>query len=127
MGRSSSTVKNAVGTILNGLVASFCRVLVVLMRFTLPIINTEGAKDISNLLTDDGLAAVTNQFQGGTTLDGVVFQGVDKLFVCLNAIDISDLGASANKDNSSSRTIMDGWDIRVDYVTGNILLTAKYI
>jgi hypothetical protein len=127
MGRSSSTVKNAISTILKGLVASFCRILVLLMRFTLPIINTEGAKDISNLMTDDGLAAVINQFQGGTMLDDVVFQCVDKLFVCLNAIDISDLGAGANKDNSSSGTIIDDWDIRVDNVTGNILLTAKYI
>jgi hypothetical protein len=127
MGRSSSTVKNAIGTILDGLIASFCRIVVLLMRFTLPIINTEGAKDVSNLMTDDGLAAVTNQFQEGTTLDDVVFQCVDKLFVCLNTIDISDLGASANKDNSSSGTIIDGWDIRVDNVTSNILLTGKYI
>ena len=127
MGRSASTVKNAISTIVNGLVASFCRILVLLMRFTLPIINTEGAKDISNLMTDDGLAAVTNQFHGGTTLNDVVFQCVDKLFVCLNAIDVSDLGVSANKDNSSSGTIIDSWDIRVDNVTSNILLMAKYI
>jgi hypothetical protein len=121
---SSSTVKNAIGTI-NGQIASFCRILVLLMGFTLPSFNTEGAKDISNLMTDNGLAAITNQFQGGTTLDDVVHQCVDKLFVCLNAIDISDLGTSANKDSSSSGTIIDGLDIRVDNVTGNILLTAK--
>jgi hypothetical protein len=127
MGRGSSTVKNAISAILNGLVASFCRILVLLMRFTLPIVNAEGAKNISNLVTDNGLAAVTNQFHGGTTLDDVIFQCVDKLFVCLNAIDISDLGVSANKDNSSSGTIIDSWDIRVDNVTSNILLTAKYI
>jgi hypothetical protein len=97
------------------------------MRFTQPIINAEGAEDISNLMTDYGLATVTNEFQWGTTMDDVVFQSVYKLFVCLNAIDISDLGASANKENSRSGTILDGWDIRVDNVTGNILLTAKYI
>jgi hypothetical protein len=78
-------------------------------------------------MTDDGLALVTNQFQGGTTLDDVVFQCDDKLVVCLNAIDISDLGTSANKDNSSSGTIINCWDIRVDNVTGYILLMAKYI
>jgi hypothetical protein len=81
---------------------------VLLMSFTLPIVNAEGSKDISNLMTDYGLATVTNEFQWGTTLDDVVFQSVEKLFVCLNAIDISDLGASANKDNSSSGTIIFG-------------------
>jgi hypothetical protein len=100
---------------------------VLLMSFTLPIINAEGAKDISDLVTDYGLATVTNEFQRGTTSDDVVFQSVVKLFVCINAIDISDLSASANKDNSCSGTMMNGWDIRVDNVTGNILLTAKYI
>jgi hypothetical protein len=79
-----------------------------LMRFTLPIVNAKGAKDISNFMTDYGLATVTKEFQGGTTLDDVVSQSVDKLFLCLNSIDISDLGASANKDNSSSGTIIDG-------------------
>jgi hypothetical protein len=86
---------------------------VLLMRFTLPIVNAEGAKDISNLMTDYDLDAVTNELQWGTTLDDVVFQGVDKLFVCLNAIDISDLGTSANKDKNSSGTIINGWDIRI--------------
>jgi hypothetical protein len=95
------------------------------MRLTLPIVNTEGAEDVSNLMTSNGLTTVTDEFQGGTTLDDVIFQGVDKLFVGLNAIDVSDLSVSANKDNSSSGTIIDGWDIRIDIVTGNILLTAK--
>jgi hypothetical protein len=116
-----------IGTILDGLVAPFCRILVLLMRFTLPIINSEGTKDIGNLMTDYGLATVTNELQWGTMLDDVVFQSVDKLFVCLYAVDISDLSASANKDNRCSGTIMNGWDIRVDNITGNILLTAKYI
>jgi hypothetical protein len=44
-------------------------------------------------------------------VDDVVFQRVDKLVICLNSIDISDLSVSSNKDNSSSKTIIDGWDI----------------
>jgi hypothetical protein len=62
-------------------------------------------------MADNGLTMVTDEFQGGTMLDDVVFQCVDKLFICLNAIDISDLCVSSNKENSSSRTIIDGWDI----------------
>jgi hypothetical protein len=37
----TSTVKNAISSVLSGLVSSFRRILVVLMWFTVPLINTE--------------------------------------------------------------------------------------
>jgi hypothetical protein len=72
-----------------------------LVGFTLPVVNTEGAEDVSNLMADKGLTTVTDEFQRGTMLDDVLFQCVDKLFICINAIDISDLSVNYNKNNSS--------------------------
>jgi hypothetical protein len=66
-------VKNAVSTNLDGLVASFSWVLVLLMGFTLPVVNAEGAKNVSNFMTNNGLATVTDEFQRGTTLNDIVF------------------------------------------------------
>jgi hypothetical protein len=87
-------------------VVSFSRILALLMGFTLPVVNQEGTKDICSFVTNTGLATVTYEFQGGTTLDDVLFQCVDKFFIRLNSIDISDLGVNSNKDNSSSGTII---------------------
>jgi hypothetical protein len=69
----SSAVKNAVSTILDGLVASFSWVLVLLMGFTLPVVNVEGAKNVSDVMTNNGLATVTDESQRGTTLNDIVF------------------------------------------------------
>jgi hypothetical protein len=111
MRRYTSSVKYAVSAVLDGLISSFSWVLMLLLRLTFPIVNAETAKNICYFMANKGLAAFTDELKGGTTLDNDIFQGVDKLFVCLNAIDISDLGVHTNKDHSSSRTIINSWDI----------------
>jgi hypothetical protein len=47
-------------------------VLMFLVGFTLPIINTEGAKDICYLVANNGLAMVADELQWGTALDDVI-------------------------------------------------------
>jgi hypothetical protein len=37
-------------------------------------------------MTNNGLAMITDEFKWGTMLDNVVFQCVDKLFVCFDTI-----------------------------------------
>jgi hypothetical protein len=66
--------------------------MMLLVRFTLPIVNAETVNNICYFMTNNGLATVTDELKGGNRLDIVIFQGVDKIFVCRNAIDISDLG-----------------------------------
>jgi hypothetical protein len=111
MRRCTSLIKYAVSAVLDGLVLSFSWDLMLLVTFTLPIVNAETAENICYFMAKNGLATVTDELKGGTTLDNVIFQCVDELLVCLNAIDISDLGVHTNKDHSSSRTIINGWDI----------------
>jgi hypothetical protein len=63
-----------------------------LMGFTLPVINTKVCKISANLMTNkNGLTTITDEFDRGTMLNDVIFQCVDKLFICLNPIYISDL------------------------------------
>jgi hypothetical protein len=104
-------VKNVVSTILDGLITSFSWVLMLLERFTLTVVDTEGAEDVCNLMTNNGLSMIADEFQGGTTLDDVIFQCVDKLLVFLDAIHISDLSVHSNKYHIIIRTSTDGWDL----------------
>ena len=57
----SGTVHKTVGVSFNGLTAAFCRILMLFMWFTLPIFDTEGAKNILNSCTDLYLSPVTNE------------------------------------------------------------------
>jgi hypothetical protein len=109
------------------MVSSFSWILMLLRGFTLPIVDKEGAKNSCNLVTNNGLTAVADEFQRGTMLDDVIFQGVDKMFVCHYPIYISDLSVDSKKYHSSSRTIIDSWDSRVVYVISYILFTTVYI
>jgi hypothetical protein len=89
-------VNNAISTVLDGLVALLSRILVLLMGFTLPVVNPKGTKDVCNLVADNGLTTVTNEFQGGTMLDDFVLQCVTKLFIRLNPINISDFSVDSS-------------------------------
>jgi hypothetical protein len=73
--------KDAVGAILNGLVSSFSWVLMLLMGFTMPVVEAEGAEYICYLMTNNGLSTVTDKFEWGTALDEVIIQCVEKLFL----------------------------------------------
>jgi hypothetical protein len=75
----TSTIKNTIGGILYGLVSSFRWFLVVLVRFTLPAINTKDTKDIFNLVTDNSFTSITEKAIGSTSLNNIIFDCVRKL------------------------------------------------
>jgi len=127
MGRCTGTVHDAVGGGLDSLVATFCRVLLLLVRFTLPVTNDQSAQNVENFVADLHLSAVTDELVGSTSLTDVVFKGVNKLAVSLDAIDISNLSVITNKQNSGSRSIVNGRNISVDNVTCNGLLAPENI
>jgi hypothetical protein len=52
----TSSIRNTIFRILDGLVPSFSWVLVVLVRFTLPTVNTKGTKDIFYFFTKNTLS-----------------------------------------------------------------------
>ena len=125
--RSTSTVHNAVCSILDGLKATFRRILLLLMRFTLPITNAEGAEDVKNLLTDFDLRTITDELRRSTTISNIIFQGVDKLAIGFDAVNVSYLSIKASKDNSCSSTVVDSRDVRVYNIASNRLVTTSDI
>jgi hypothetical protein len=57
----------------------------------------------------------------------IVFLCIDKLFISFDTIDVGDLSVNANKYNSSSETIINSRDIRINNVTGNCFVTMHGI
>jgi hypothetical protein len=88
----TSMIKNTIGGILDGLVLLFGGVLVLLVRFTLPTVNTNGTKDIFNLVTSKSLTSVTKKAIGSTSLNNVIFESVRELVVLLNIMYVSYFG-----------------------------------
>ena len=74
--------------------------------------------------TDLHLGSVTDKLIGSSPFADVVFQGIHKLFISLDAIYISDMRFASNKDDSSSRTIINSRGVGINNVTGNRLTTA---
>jgi hypothetical protein len=95
--RGTSMVKDTVGSAFDGLGALLSWSLVLLIRLTLPAGDTQGTKDVMYLITNDNLSTVTNELMRSSTISNIVFQGVDKLLIRFDAIDISDLGISSYK------------------------------
>jgi hypothetical protein len=81
------------------------------MGFTLSVVYAKSVEYICHLMANIGLTMVTDELQWVTTLDDVIFQCVDKLFVCFNAINISYLSIDSNKVHTSRRTIRYSWAI----------------
>jgi hypothetical protein len=121
---STCAVKNSVSRILYGLVPPFSRVLVMLVRFTLPTIDTECMKDIFYFITNNGLNSVTKKAVGSTSLNNVIFHGVRKLVILLNTMYISNRGRSSYKYYCSSRTVKDSWYVGVHNITGDIFIAS---
>jgi hypothetical protein len=97
------------------------------MRFTLPALDAKSTKDIKNLVTNKNLSAIADKFVRGTALDDVIFQGIDKLLVCFNTINISNLGVCTTKQDSGSRTVSNGRGVGVENITGNRLVPTRDI
>jgi hypothetical protein len=72
--------------ILYGLVLSFSGVLVVLMRFTLPTVDTESTKDIFYFITNNSLTSVNKKAARSTSLNNIIFKSVRKLVILLDTM-----------------------------------------
>ena len=121
---STGPIKDDIGGVLDGLDASFSRALVLLMGFTLPGTNVEGAKDVQDPFACLRLGLVRDESVGSTTVTDDIFQGIDKFFLSLHAINIGGHGSSANKELSSRLPTKDGWGIREDSVRGKVFIAA---
>ena len=61
----------------------------------------------------------------GSPIADIITQGVDELLGALDAICITDQGASATEKFGHCGSISNGWSIREDYVSGNSFISPK--
>ena len=95
---STGPIKDDIGGSFDHLDASFSRVLVLLMDFTLPGTNVEGAKDVQDPFACLRLGLVRDESVGVTTVTDDIFKGIDKFFLSLHTINISGHGSSAHEE-----------------------------
>jgi hypothetical protein len=73
------------------------------------------------------LGSVTDKLIRCSPFTDVVFQGIHKLFISLDPINVSDMSVASGEDNSSSRAIIYGRRVGINNVTGNRLTTAMNV
>ena len=111
MGRCSDAVHDGVDQSLQLLNPAFSKVLMLIMRLTLPIINAVSSQDFLDLVTDFHLGSITDELSGSSPSPDLVFQSVDELPISLNGIDIGDKGLHANKNLGNGGTRVNSWGI----------------
>ena len=79
----------------------------------------EGTQEVENALANLDLCAITEEASGSTTFAKVVFNGVDKFAIILDAISIGDLGFGPKEDDSRGGAVVNSWGVGVDDVSGN--------
>ena len=89
--RSASAQEDGVGDAFYYLVAAFCRVLVLLIGFTLPVSNVESTKDVKNPFAEFRGGRITDELIHGATLADIVLKSVNKLGISFDAIHVGEV------------------------------------
>jgi hypothetical protein len=84
MVQGTRTVKDAICSALDCLVAALSLVLLLLMGLRLPTFDTKVAENILNFVADENLSIIAKKFMWCTTVCDVIFQGIDKLLICVS-------------------------------------------
>ena len=79
-------------------------ILMLVMWFTLPVIDAVCAQDFLDLAADLHLGAIANKLSWGSPHPDLVFQSIDELPISFNGIYISDKKFNADKDLSNGGT-----------------------
>ena len=119
-----SMVHDSVNQSLQLLDPAFSKVLMLIMRLALPIIDAVSAQDFLDLVTYLNLSTITYKLSWCTSCLYLVFQSVDELPVSFDGINISDKGFHANNNLSNGSTRVNGWGIQVDSVSCNWLIPS---
>ena len=88
----SDTIHDGVHQILELLDPAFSKVLMLIIRLALPVIDAVSVQDFLDLVTNLHLGTVTNKLGWGSPCPDLVFQSIDELPIGFNGINISDKG-----------------------------------
>ena len=104
MGWGSDPVHDGIDQYLELLDPLLCKILMLEMWFTLPVIDAVCAQDFLDLVAYLHLGTVAHKFSWGSPCPDLVFQSIDELPVSFNGIYISNEGFNADKDLSNGGT-----------------------
>ena len=87
------------------------KILMLIMQFTLPIVDAVSMQDFFDLVADFYLGTVADELSWGSPCPNLVFQSIDELLINFNGINISDQGFGTNEDLSNGGTRVNSWGI----------------
>ena len=126
VGMSTGGVHHEVRTVFDDLPHAFSEVLVLIVGFTLPVVDVKGAEYIEDALADFDAGAVTDEFVHGTAFADDILKGVDKLSFGLEGVNVSDKGMAADeKLGSFDATGVDGGGVGINRVGGNRFMATE--
>lgn len=99
-GGSAGAVHDDMGVAFDVLPLSFCIVLVLVLRFTLPVVDGKSTEDVQNTRADFDLCAITDELIHGATSANGFFKGVYKVTDVLHTVDFDDVGVTSDEDLS---------------------------
>ncbi len=123
MGWCSNMVHDGVNQILQLLDPAFSKLLMLIMRLALPIINAVSVQDFLDLVAYLHLGAVADKLSQCSPCPDLVFQSIDELPIGFNGINISYKGFHTNKNLSDGSTRVNSWGLGIDGIRGNGLIS----
>ena len=122
MGWGSDPVHDGIDQCLELLDPSLRKILMLVMWFTLPVIDAVCVQDFLDLVADLHLGVIANKLSRGSPCLDLVFQSIDELPISFNGIYISDEGFNADKDLSDGGTRVNRWGVGIDGICCNRLI-----
>ena len=93
-----TSIKDGVGPSLNGMVAPFRGVLILMIWFRMPTTAVVDSEDVFDFVRNLNLGIITDELTHGSPESDVIFQGISRLLRRLHGVDIRDQRVFANKN-----------------------------
>ena len=122
-GGCTNAIHDGIHQLLELLDPALSKILMLIMRFTLPIIDAVSMQDFLDLVVYLYLGAVADKLGWGSPCPDSVFQSIDELPIGFDGINISDKGFDTNKNLSDGSTRVNSWGVRIYGICCNWLIS----
>jgi len=99
-----------------------CKVLMLVVRLTLPVTDAISTQNLLDLVADFNLCPITDELGRSSPGLNLVFQGVDELPVSLHGKYISNQRFHTNKNLGNGSTRVNGRGVLIDGVSSHSLI-----
>jgi hypothetical protein len=119
--RGTSAIQYTIDVLFESLEATFCWILMLMIRFRLPSACHVGTEDILDVFTDLDLGAVTDEASWSATEANDVEKFILELLLGFHGQDIGDKCFATDEKLSTSSAVIDSRCVGVDLVGGKVL------